>query len=156
MPMVRHYIHAHQSFDIGLYYNTEYTLLKPAHDIKTSRQHVTSTTVTSHTKGFPEITIAFMDCTMIHIIAECTIGDIRLRGEERNATATTGGLEVCVSGNWRSVCNTGGWHSDSLNGISNNTRVACRQLGYREEGIGYTINGQLISTTIQFHRSYIH
>ena len=93
---------------------------------------------------------------MIHIIAECTIGDIRLRGEERNATATTGRLEVCVMRRWTTVCHTGGWHFNSLNGISNNTRVACRQLGYREEGIGYTINNQLISTTIQFHRSYIH
>ena len=93
---------------------------------------------------------------MIHIIAECTIGDIRLSGEERSAIATTGAVEVCVSRIWTTVCLTGGWHSDSLDGISNNTRVACRQLGYREEGIGYTINNQLISKTIQFHRSYIH
>ena len=76
---------------------------------------------------------------MIHIIAECIHGDIRLSGEQRSATATTGGLEVCVSGSWATVCNTGGWHSASLNGTSNNTRVACRQLGYREEGIGITI-----------------
>ena len=74
---------------------------------------------------------------MIHIIAACTNGDIRLRGEQRNATTTSGRLEVCVNENWKTVCHTGGWHSDSLNGTSNNTRVACRQLGYREEGIGY-------------------
>ena len=64
-------------------------------------------------------------------------GDIRLSGEERNATTTTGRLEVCVRGSWRTVCSTGGWHSATLNGTSNNTRVACNQLGYREEGIGY-------------------
>ena len=98
-------------------------MLKPAHAIKLL--------------GNETITIAFMGCTMIHIIAACTIGDIRLRGEERNATATTGALEVCVSGSWTTVCHTGGWHFSTLNGTSNNTRVACRQLGYREEGIGY-------------------
>ena len=66
--------------------------------------------------------------------AECIHGDIRQRGAESTQTpiVTTTVLEVCVQGNWTTVCHTGGWHSTLT--YTENTRVACRQLGYREEG----------------------
>ena len=61
--------------------------------------------------------------------------DIRLMNV-RSAVGNTdraGELEVCVNSSWATVCATGGWHNTQP-GIEN-SRVACRQLGYREEGI---------------------
>ena len=75
----------------------------------------------------------------MHCIDKCMHGDIRLREKAMgNTAAGTGGLEVCVSGSWTTVCHTGWWHSNPPNDIqSNNRRVACRQLGYREEGTNH-------------------
>ena len=64
---------------------------------------------------------------------ECTHGGIRLSNQQATATNVTGGLEVCVNSVWATVCSTGGWNNTQPGIV--NTRVACRQLGYREEGI---------------------
>ena len=66
---------------------------------------------------------------------ECIHRDIRLMHQESamGNSAGAGGLEVCVNNVWATVCSTGGWHNTQP-GIEN-SRVACRQLGYREEGI---------------------
>ena len=65
---------------------------------------------------------------------ECMNRDIRLVNQESamGNTAGAGDLEVCVNSVWTTVCSTGGWHSTQ--GSIENTIVACRQLGYSEEG----------------------
>ena len=49
----------------------------------------------------------------------CTHGQIRLVGGLNNRT---GRVEICVDGNWGTVCDDG-WNY-------NDARVACRQLGF--------------------------
>ena len=57
----------------------------------------------------------------------CSEGDIRLSD---GATKREGRVEMCYSGAWGTVCDTGWGHG--------NTRVVCRQLGY-PEGSGKSI-----------------
>lgn len=52
-------------------------------------------------------------------VSPCETGEVRLVGAVTNATS--GRVEVCVSGVWGSVCNSGGW--DAVNAA-----VVCHQL----------------------------
>ncbi len=60
----------------------------------------------------------------------CTFGDMRLVGGDDKYE---GRVEICVSGEWGSVCDEGWSFTDA--------RVACRQLGYSDTGqpVIYTV-----------------
>ena len=63
--------------------------------------------------------------TYIPTDKECETGKIRLVGGRTNST---GRLEVCGNGIWGRVCNKfKDWGPE-------NARVACRQLGFSEDG----------------------
>ena len=55
--------------------------------------------------------------------SDCSDGDLRLAGER---TAVSGRLEICYNKAWGTVCNNA-WGSDD-------SRVACRQLGFQPYG----------------------
>lgn len=55
--------------------------------------------------------------------SDCSDGDIRLTGER---TAHSGRLEVCYNKAWGTVCDFA-WGDDD-------SRVACRQLGFQAYG----------------------
>jgi len=65
------------------------------------------------------------------VITGCTHGSIRLRGD---STTLNGRVEVCLNGDWGTVCDDG-WETVDAN-------VACQQLGYSSSG------GQKIRTSI--------
>ena len=54
----------------------------------------------------------------------CETSDIRLIG---GTASNEGRLEICINNHWGSVC--------SLNWDNKDTQVACRQLGYQEQGM---------------------
>lgn len=62
---------------------------------------------------------------MICTVQECERGQIRLVG---GATNSTGIVEVCGNGAWGGVCDFYEYWGPE------NTRVACRQLGFSEDG----------------------
>ena len=63
-------------------------------------------------------------CNMLHTIADCTEGEVRLLD---GTDPSNGRVEVCRNGVWGSPCSSH-WN------ISN-ARVLCRQLGFEYEGI---------------------
>ena len=57
------------------------------------------------------------------VYSDCSDGDLQLGGEK---TAVSGRLEVCYNKVWGTVCNYA-WGDDD-------SRVACRQLGFQAYG----------------------
>lgn len=55
---------------------------------------------------------------------DCTDGEIRL---VNGSTALQGRVEVCISGNWGTVCDAGWGAPEAM--------VACRQLGFSPTGM---------------------
>ena len=67
--------------------------------------------------------ITISSTTPIYVTG-CTHGSIRLRG---GPTSINGRVEVCLNGDWGTVCDDG-WSTVDSN-------VACRQLGYSGSGM---------------------
>ena len=57
---------------------------------------------------------------------DCTDGDIRL---VNGSTALQGRVEVCIGGNWGTVCDAQWGTQEAM--------VACRQLGFSSTGISF-------------------
>ena len=59
----------------------------------------------------------------VNQVLVCSDGDVRLRGTTK---ATEGIVEICINGEWGSVCDNGWSFRDAA--------VVCRQLGYHAQG----------------------
>ena len=72
---------------------------------------------------FVVVVVVVVVVVAANFLRTCTEGDIRLQG---GPSATSGRVELCVNGNWGTICDDG-WDNNDAN-------VACRQLGFSPTG----------------------
>ena len=68
---------------------------------------------------------------LLNFAALCTSGSIRLVSSE-NVNSSFGRVEICVNGTWGTVCDQFWDNRDAS--------VICRQLGYSEYGMVYSLH----------------
>ncbi len=101
---------------------------------------VTSSSSTNHIAGFTcnDITSLYKIYDL-YLYAGCSDGDVRFRDQPPEIDDSVKGVvQFCVDGEWKTLCANTNWLTAKSSTIAA-PYVICRQLGYSERGITYSI-----------------